>query len=44
MFEIIFTVAIIGFAAYIICKNFRNKESGECSCGNCSKSKRKFSK
>jgi len=40
MFEIIFTAAIIAFAVYIIYKNFRNKESGECSCGNCSKSKK----
>lgn len=44
MIEILITVAIIGFAIYIIYKNFRKKEPGECSCGNCSKSKRKFSK
>jgi hypothetical protein len=42
MIEILFTVAIIGFAAYIIYKNFRKKSAGECGCGNCSKSKKKI--
>lgn len=44
MSEIFITIVIIGFAAYIIYKNFGKKEAGGCGCGNCNKSKRKFSK
>ncbi|AYE33315.1 FeoB-associated Cys-rich membrane protein [Clostridium septicum] len=34
--EIVITVAIIGFSAYIIYKNVRKSSKGGCNCGNCS--------
>lgn len=34
--EIIITIGIIGFAAFILYKNLRKSAKGNCNCGSCS--------
>jgi hypothetical protein len=41
--EVIVTVVLVSFAAFIFYKNVRKKTSGDCSCCSGSKSKRKLS-
>jgi ferrous iron transport protein B len=42
--EIIVTVVLVSFAAFIFYKNIRKKTSGDCSCCSGNKSKRKLGK
>lgn len=34
--EVIITIGIVGFAAFIIYRSFNKSSKGECNCGSCS--------
>ena len=35
--EIVITLVIVAFAAFILYKNFKKSSKGQCNCGCCSK-------